>query len=231
MDIKQNLNHVNQQIKDACQNAKRNQNEVCLIAVSKTKPASYVTDAFNAGQTNFGENYIQEAMEKIETINNPDITWHFIGALQSNKAKFAVKYFDFIHSVDSLKLAKEINKRAKAENKIQNILIQVNTGKEEQKAGINPENVKEVFAEIIELENISVKGLMAIPPFGMTDEEAATHFSLLKNTFKSLNAAYPDLNMTELSMGMSQDFETAIKEGSTMVRVGTAIFGERVYKK
>ncbi|MDY0132414.1 MAG: YggS family pyridoxal phosphate-dependent enzyme [Desulforegulaceae bacterium] len=228
MNIKKNIEEIENQIKNACKNSNRNDFPK-LIAVSKTKPAEDIIKAFESGQIDFGENYIQEATDKIDSINNNEIRWHFIGRLQSNKARFAVKYFDLIHSVDSLKLAKEINKRAAAQDKIQNILIQINTGKEEQKSGIMPEDSENLFKEIINLKNIKILGLMAIPPFGMEEDEARKHFSLLQNTLNNLNEKFPKLKMTELSMGMSDDFHLAIEYNSTMVRVGTKIFGERSY--
>ena len=226
MSIKENIENINKRIGAALEKSGRNSNGTKLIAVSKTKPAEAVIEAVKAGQRDFGENYIQEAMEKIDEIGRKTITWHFIGRLQSNKAKFAVNYFDFIHSVDSFKLAKEVNKRAKTAGKVQKILIQINTGREEQKSGIMPEEALNLFNEISDLENIEIKGLMAIPPFGMEEKEARKHFSLLKKTLNQLNEKY-SLQMTELSMGMTGDFEPAIDEGSTMVRVGTAIFGAR----
>lgn len=229
MSIKENIEEIENQIKEACKNSGR-KDIPRLIAVSKTKPEKDIIEALNAGQTDFGENYIQEAMDKIDSIKNNKICWHFIGALQSNKAKFAVKYFDLIHSVDSLKLAVEINKRAASEEKIQNILIQINTGREEQKAGIMPEEAEKFFKEIINLKNIKICGLMAIPPFGMEEDEARKHFSLLKKTLDELNKKFPGLEMKELSMGMSDDFHIAIEHGATMVRVGTRIFGERNYR-
>ncbi|MCB9480710.1 MAG: YggS family pyridoxal phosphate-dependent enzyme [Desulfobacteraceae bacterium] len=229
MSIEKNLEEIKNNIKNACIKSGRNDFPK-LIAVSKTKPYTSVLEAAESGQYDFGENYIQEAMEKIDTINRKDITWHFIGGLQSNKAKFAVKYFDLIHSVDSIKLAKEINRRAKDIDKIQDILIQINTGKEEQKSGIMPEDAEKIFEELINLKNIRILGLMAIPPFGMEEDEAEKHFSLLQNTLQNLNSKFENLEMTELSMGMSDDFHIAIKFGATMVRVGTKIFGERNYK-
>jgi len=229
MCIENNLEEVRTDIKNACIKAGR-KDFAKLIAVSKTRPAEDVVKALEAGQFDFGENYIQEAMDKIDSIKRKDITWHFIGRLQSNKAKFAVKYFDLIHSVDSMKLAEEINKRAESAGKVQNILIQINTGKEEQKSGIMPEDAEKLFKEIIRFNNIKILGLMAIPPFGMEEEEAEKHFSLLQKTLINLNTEFEDLKMTELSMGMSDDFHIAIKYGATMVRVGTKIFGERSYK-
>lgn len=227
MTIQDNLLNIKTKIENVLLESRRDKNGARLLAVSKTKPASAIKDAIKAGQKDFGENYIQEAMDKIDELGRENITWHFIGRLQSNKAKFAVKYFDIIHSVDSLKLAKEIDKRAKALNKIQRILIQINTGREEQKSGIMPEDAIDIFKDIIDLKNIKIIGLMSIPPFGMDEKETKIHFKLLKDTLDILNNSFKNLNMNELSMGMTSDFETAIKEGSTMVRVGTAIFGAR----
>lgn len=227
MSIKENLNNIKERIGKSLEANSRDKNSAKLIAVSKTKPVEALMEAIEAGQKDFGENYIQEAMDKIDIIGRENLIWHFIGGLQSNKAKFAVKYFDLIHSVDSIKLAKEINKRAKAIDKVQDILIQINTGREQQKSGIMPEEAAELFKEIVDLENINIKGLMSIPPFGMDAGEAKKHFSLLRKTLEELNSRYENLSLKELSMGMTGDFETAVSEGSTMVRVGTAIFGAR----
>ncbi len=226
--IKSNLEAIKERIKIAAIAADRNPSSVRLIAVSKKKTVEAVLEAASAGATIFGENYIQESIEKAEAIDNSEISWHFIGHLQSNKAKFAVKIFDLIHSVDSFKLAKEINKQAKKIDKIQNILVQVNISMEETKSGISEEEAEELVKSISHLENISVKGLMTMPPYYNEPELVKPYFKTLKKISEKINAL--DLNnisMKELSMGMTGDFEPAIAEGSTFVRIGTAIFGSR----
>lgn len=187
-----------------------------------------VLQAIECGQTLFGENYIQESLEKIEAISSDIISWHFIGHLQSNKAKFAVKVFDLIHTVDSLKLAKEINRQAEKINKTQQILVQVNISKEGSKSGIYEENAIELIEIMSTLPNVSIKGLMTMPPYYDDPDNARPYFASLKRLSEKVKKEnIPRVEMKELSMGMTGDFETAIQEGATLVRIGTAIFGER----
>ena len=199
-----------------------------LVAVSKTMPAEVVRDAIKAGILELGENYIQEAKKKINTLAAFPVTWHFIGHLQSNKAKYAVRLFDLIHSVDSLKLAQELNKYAKKNDKIQAILIQVNVAKEASKSGVYVEDTLQLLKEVSRLENIAVKGLMTMPPFFNAPEKARPYFKSLRKLRDQIKMeAISNISMDELSMGMTGDFETAIEEGATIVRIGTAIFGDR----
>ena len=199
-----------------------------LLAVSKTMPAEVVQDSIEAGISNLGENYIQEAREKINALAAYPVTWHFIGHLQSNKAKYAVRLFDLIHSVDSLKLAQELNKYAKKNDKIQAILIQVNVAKEVSKSGVYVEDTLQLLKEVSRLENIAVKGLMTMPPFFNAPEKARPYFTALRELRDQIKMeAIPNISMDELSMGMTGDFEAAIEEGATIVRIGTAIFGDR----
>lgn len=199
-----------------------------LVAVSKTMPAEVVRDAIEAGILDLGENYIQEAKEKINTLAAYPVTWHFIGHLQSNKAKYAVRLFDLIHSVDSLKLAQELNKYAKKNDKIQAILIQVNVAKEASKSGVYVEDTVQLLKEISRLENIAVKGLMTMPPYFNAPQKARPFFTALREIGDQIKMeAIPNISMAELSMGMTGDFEAAIEEGATIVRIGTAIFGDR----
>jgi len=191
-------------------------------------PAEVVKAAIEAGVTDLGENYIQEARDKISALANSDVNWHYIGHLQSNKAKYAVRLFDLIHSVDSLKLARELNKYAQNNAKIQSILIQVNVAREDTKSGIYVENTMELLKNISHLENISVRGLMTMPPFFNAPEKVRPFFAALRKLRDEIRAeGIPNIAMDELSMGMTGDFEAAIEEGATMVRIGTAIFGER----
>ena len=227
-DLKDRLEHVHARIKKAADGCKRTLDSIRLIAVSKTMPAEVVKEAIEAGVTDLGENYIQEAREKVNTLATSDVNWHYIGHLQSNKAKYAVRLFDLIHSVDSLKLATELNKYAQKNEKIQPILVQVNVAKEDSKSGVYVENTIELLNNIGQLANISVKGLMTMPPYFNAPEKVRPFFAALRELRDQLRAAgIPNIAMDELSMGMTGDFEAAIEEGATMVRIGTAIFGER----
>lgn len=228
--MKDRIERIEKQIREAAEKAGRNPDEIRLVAVSKIKPADMVREARDAGQTIFGENYIQEAVAKIEEVGDDSIEWHFIGHLQSKKSKYAAGVFTLIHSVDSLKLAKEIDKQAAKKEVVQPILIQVNTSGEESKSGTTAEEVIELVREVASLENVAVKGLMTMPAFFDDPEGARPYFRqlrLIKDRIEALGI--PGVEMKELSMGMSGDFEVAIEEGATLVRVGTAIFGARDY--
>jgi PLP dependent protein len=228
MDLKDRLERVRARIRKAAERCSRAEDSIHLIAVSKTMPAAVVKEAIAAGVTNLGENYIQEAREKINALAMSNVNWHFIGHLQSNKAKYAIRLFDLIHSVDSLKLAQELNKYAQKNGKIQSILVQVNVAREESKSGIYVENTIELLKSIGRLENIAVKGLMTMPPYFNEPEKARPFFADLRKLRDHIKAeGIPNIAMEELSMGMTGDFEAAIDEGATMVRIGTAIFGER----
>ncbi len=233
-EIKENLKSIRDQIEKTALDCGRNPQDITLIAVSKKKPVEAIVEAIQAGSIHFGENYIQEAMGKIDGIKNiaptglDSVCWHFIGHLQSNKSKFAVKYFDYIHTVDSLKLAKEINKQAKKIDKVQKILLQINIGMEDTKSGIIPEKTVELAEETAMLENLSIEGLMGMPPFSSDPEDVRGYFKNMVEIKKEIeHKNYAKVSMYHLSMGMSSDYEVAIQEGSTMVRVGTSIFGRR----
>lgn len=222
------LERIRERIKKAAEKTDRAADSIRLIAVSKTMPAEVVQEAIEAGVTDLGENYIQEAREKINTLATADVNWHFIGHLQSNKAKYAVRLFDLIHSVDSLKLAQELNKYAQKIDKIQAVLVQVNVAKEESKSGVHVENTLKLLKNIAQLENIAVQGLMTMPPYFNAPEKVRPFFAALRRLRDQINAAgLPNIALDELSMGMTGDFEAAIEEGATMVRIGTAIFGAR----
>ncbi len=226
--MKHRIEQVKKRINDTAEACKRPMASVRLVAVSKTMPAEVVRDAIEAGILELGENYIQEAKKKIITLAAFPVTWHFIGHLQSNKAKYAVRLFDLIHSVDSLKLAQELNKYAKKNDKIQAILIQVNVAKEASKSGVYVEDTLQLLKEVSRLENIAVKGLMTMPPFFNAPEKARPYFKSLRKLRDQIKIeAISNISMDELSMGMTGDFETAIEEGATIVRIGTAIFGDR----
>jgi len=222
------IQNIKKRIEEAADRCGRDPSSVLLVAVSKTIPVDRVKEAIEAGVTVLGENYIQEAREKFNRLATYPVSWHFIGHLQSNKAKYAVRLFDLIHSVDSLKLARELNKQAQKNAKIQNILIQINISKESSKSGADAANVLDLMNQVCHLENLSVKGLMTMPPFFNDPEKARPYFSALRNLRDRIRqAAPPEITLDELSMGMTGDFEVAIEEGATLVRIGTAIFGER----
>lgn len=217
--IKDNLTAVRRRIDDACNRARRSTQEVTLVAVTKETDITAIKAAFDLGITDFGENRVQDAMPKIEKLDflKPGIKWHMIGHLQSNKAKQAASLFDVIHSVDSLKLASILNQQV---SRPLPVLLQVNISGETTKGGFAPDNINQVFAEIKQMPNLVVKGLMTIAPI-MNDPEKARMF------FRQLRLIRDTLGLEHLSMGMTDDFEIAIEEGATMVRIGRAIFGQR----
>ncbi len=227
MDLKKRLENVKDRINKAVLKCSRDPESILLVAVSKTIPANSVREAIEAGVTTLGESYVQEARNKFNVLGRYPVSWHFIGHLQSNKAKYAVRLFDLIHSVDTLKLAGELNKQAKKVNKIQDVLIQINISKEPSKSGSDIENARKLIKDIVLFENLSVKGLMAMPPFFNNPEKARPYFIALRNLRDQIQKAFPGVILNELSMGMTGDFEVAIEEGATLVRIGTAIFGER----
>jgi pyridoxal phosphate enzyme (YggS family) len=227
MDLKKRLENVNDRINNAALRCGRDPENIHLVAVSKTIPANRVKEAIELGVTILGENYVQEARDKFNVLGTYPVSWHFIGHLQTNKAKYAVRLFDLIHSVDTLKLARELDKQAKKVNKFQDILIQINVSKEPSKSGSDMENAANLIKDIVGLENLSVKGLMAMPPFFNNPEKARPYFTALRNLRDQIQKTLPGVALDELSMGMTGDFEVAIEEGATFVRIGTAIFGER----
>ena len=227
MDLKNRLENVNDRIYKAALKCGRDPENIHLVAVSKTIPANRVKEAIELGVTILGENYVQEARDKFNVLGTYPVSWHFIGHLQTNKAKYAVRLFDLIHSVDTLKLARELDKQAKKVNKFQDILIQINVSKEPSKSGSDIENAANLIKDIVHLENLSLKGFMAMPPFFKNPEKARPYFIALRNLRDQIQKTLPGVALDELSMGMTGDFEVAIEEGATFVRIGTAIFGER----
>jgi pyridoxal phosphate enzyme (YggS family) len=227
MNIGKRLKNIKDRINESAVRSGRDPKSVRLVAVSKTVPASRVKEAIDAGVDILGENYVQETRTKFNELAAYPISWHFIGHLQTNKAKYAVRLFDLIHSVDSLKLARELDKQAKKVNKVQDILIQINIGKEASKSGADAESVSNLVKDISFLGNISVKGLMIMPPFFDNPEKVRPYFSGLRNLRDQIHQTLKRVDLHELSMGLSNDFEVAIEEGATFVRIGTAIFGER----
>jgi len=228
IELKDRIESVLERIRQAAIASNRQPEDIRLVAVSKTMPADAVVEAAAAGLADFGENYIQEAREKTASLARYPLTWHFIGHLQSNKAKYAVRMFDLIHSVDSFKLAGELDKYAKKIGKRQAVLIQVNVAREDSKSGVYVEDTLTLLRQIGELGNLSVRGLMTMPPYFNAPEKVRPYFAALRELRDRITKEnLPDICMEELSMGMTGDFEAAIQEGATIVRVGTAIFGDR----
>jgi pyridoxal phosphate enzyme (YggS family) len=228
--IKDNLTAVEKKIEGAVKRSGRTIDEVKMIAVSKTFPEDKILEAFSLGVRDFGENRIQEAKGKIERIGR-DMRWHLIGHLQTNKAKAAAKLFDVIHSVDSLRLAKLLDEAVEKLGKERlEILLQVNIGMEDQKSGVTDEETISTVEEIMKLKNLNLTGLMTIPPYSVDKEVTRGYYSGLRRLKDRVNEKLGAKLLKELSMGMSNDYDVAIEEGATYVRVGTAIFGERDYR-
>ncbi len=228
-EISDNIDFIQRKIKSTAIRSARILNKIKLIAASKEASTYSVIDAIDAGLRRFGENKVQEAIKKIEEIGKYEkLEWHMIGPLQTNKAKLAVKYFDMIQTVDSVKLASAIDKEASKIKKIQKVLIQVNIGKEKSKSGVAEEDLNKLLIKIAPFKNIQVKGLMAIPPFYENKERTRTYFLKMQNLRSEVKTlGIKNIEMDELSMGMSYDFDVAIEEGATFIRVGSAIFGKR----
>lgn len=230
-DIKENLANVRKNIEDACKKVGRDVSEVTLITVSKTKPLSDLRIAYEEGSRDFGENKVQELVSKIDEMPS-DVKWHLIGHLQRNKVKYIAGKVAMIHSVDSYRLAEEINVQAKKNSCVIPILIEINIAGEDTKFGIKPEEAEELIREISELENVKVSGLMTIAPNVANPEENRAYFKAMKDLFVDISSKNIDnVEMKVLSMGMSNDYTVAVEEGATMIRVGTGIFGARDYSK
>ena len=227
--LKENLTQVEEKIDAACRRAGRDRSEVTLIAVSKTKPVSTLKEAYDLGVRVFGENKVQELVEKYEALPE-DIHWHLIGHLQRNKVKYIIDKVDLIHSVDSVRLAETIEKEAAKHGLTANILLEVNVAEEESKFGLKVNEVEQVVDEIAKFSHIKVCGLMTIAPFVENPEENRPYFRCLRNLSVDIGAKKVDnVTMSILSMGMTNDYEVAVEEGATMVRVGTGLFGARNY--
>ncbi len=227
--ITENLQLVEEKIRMACQRSGRRREDVTLIAVSKTKPVSDIQKAYAAGIRQFGENKVQELDQKIGQLP-ADIQWHLIGHLQRNKVKYIAGRVSLIHSVDSYRLAEEINIHAKKRNIRIPVLLEINAAGEESKFGVRPEEAAELVEEILPLDGVKIQGLMTVAPFVSNPEENREIFRAMKQLSVDIAGKnYDNVSMDTLSMGMTNDYEIAIEEGATMVRVGTGIFGERVY--
>ncbi len=227
--VQENYRAVEARVEAACRRAGRDRQDVTLIAVSKTKPVEMIRDLMELGVTDFGENHAQELVTKTEEIDSP-LHWHFIGHLQRNKVKYVVGRACLIHSVSSLRLAREIEKECEKKGVEMPVLIEVNIAEEESKSGISAEEAVTLVKQTAELPHLQVRGLMAIAPPVEDPEENRIYFRQMRELRDEIaKMGLPGVDMQELSMGMTGDFETAIEEGATMVRVGTAIFGERQY--
>ena len=227
--IRDNLRKVEENISAACDRSGRVRGDVKLIAVSKTKPVEMLKEAYDSGCRDFGENKVQELMDKYDKMP-ADVRWHMIGHLQRNKVKYIVDKVYMIHSVDSLRLAEEISKEAVKRNVTVSVLVEVNVAKEESKFGADAEETVSLVEGIAQLPNIVVKGLMTIAPYVEDSEENRLYFAKLKQIYVDIiHKNIDNICMEELSMGMTGDYEVAIEEGATYIRVGTGIFGERQY--
>ncbi|MBQ3515710.1 MAG: YggS family pyridoxal phosphate-dependent enzyme [Lachnospiraceae bacterium] len=227
--LKENYDNVLKKVQESCDRTGRSYDEVTLIAVSKTKPVAMLQEIYDCGCRDFGENKVQEIMDKYPQLPS-DIRWHMIGHLQTNKVKYIVDKVYMIHSVDSIKLAKEISKEALKKNVTVKVLLEVNVAKEETKYGLSTEEVLNFYNEVIDLPGLKVCGLMTIAPYVENPEENRQYFVDLKQLMVDIQSEKTDnISVGELSMGMTGDYEVAIEEGATFVRVGTGIFGERNY--
>lgn len=225
-DISLNLQQVNQRIDQAARQCGRDPKEITLIAVSKTRPVCDLLQAYTLGQRAFGENYVQEGIEKRQLLAaHQPLTWHFIGPLQSNKSRLVAEHFDWCHTVDRLKIAQRLSEQRPLTLPPLNVLLQININNEPSKSGILPEDLLSLAAAVNPLPNLKLRGLMAIPAATQNDETRRTNCQAMAKLFRQLQEHYPDCDT--LSLGMSDDLEAAITAGSTMIRIGTAIFGTR----
>ncbi len=231
MAIRDNIEHINMLKEEAAKRSGRNGDDVLLVAVTKLHDVDEINEAIDCGITDIGENKVQEIMDKFDHVK--PVRWHLIGHLQTNKVKYIIDKVSMIHSVDSLKLAQEINKRAAQHNLTMDILIQVNSAEEESKFGITTEETGQLIRDILgTCENIRIRGLMCIAPFEENPEDVRVYFAEVKKLYDEYGKMeHPHLDFKYLSMGMSGDFHVAIEEGSNLIRVGTSIFGARDYSK
>jgi PLP dependent protein len=225
----ENIARVRERIKMACQRAGRRPEDVTLVAISKTFPAECIREAYQAGLRNFGENRVQEAAAKRPELSDLTVTWHLVGHLQSNKARHARELFHWIHSVDSAKVAQKLDQSAVCSGEKLQVLLEVNLGEEPSKFGAGEEEILRLAEQVSRFETLELRGLMTIPPLFEDPERVRPFFRRLRELAQTISAAkLQNVSMEHLSMGMTHDFEIAIEEGATMVRVGTGIFGERL---
>jgi pyridoxal phosphate enzyme (YggS family) len=227
ISVRENIQSVQDRIASAAKRVGRDVGSIELVAISKTKPVSLIVEAIDAGITDIGENRVQEAKSKHTQVDRP-ARWHLVGHLQTNKVKQALQIFDLIHSVDSIRLLTEINRRSCQLNRQTDVLVEVNTSGEESKYGLQPNQLLSFMQSTLEYPHVRIKGLMTIGRFVPEPEEVRLSFTLLRRLQEKIdNQGYPNIQMKYLSMGMTNDFEVAIEEGANMVRIGSAIFGER----
>ena len=219
----QNVQRIEERILQACQRSGRSREEIILLGASKYADAEKIRQAYQCGVKVFGESRAQDFLKKLEILKDLPIDWHFIGRLQTNKVKYIIDKVSLIHSVDRPNLAEEINKRAEKIQKVQDVLIEVNVGNEETKGGVSPEELKNLFEYCLNLKNIRVLGLMAIPPYEEDPEKVRPYFIKLRKLKEMLEKDY-GIKLPHLSMGMSNDFEVAVEEGATILRIGSALF-------
>ena len=232
MNIKENIELILKRTADSARRSGREPEDITVIAVSKTVDSIRAREAAESGISDLGENRVQELMNKYEQLSDLNIKWHMIGHLQKNKVKYIIDKAELIHSVENLDLANEINKRAAQHNLVANILIELNIGEEESKFGINEENVYDFIKSMEQFDNIKVLGLMTVAPYCEDPEDIRWIFRKMKEVFDKIALMnFKNADMKYLSMGMTNDFEIAIEEGSNIVRIGTAIFGARKYKE
>ena len=228
MGAKENVQKIKERIERACERAGRDPGEVSILAASKTRTPEEIREVFEAGIRLFGENRVQEARDKIPLLSDLPIEWHMIGHLQRNKVKYAVNLFDVVESLDSKELADELEKRLSKLGKKMRVFIEVKLSPEETKHGCSPEEALELARHVLSLEHLKLEGLMTVPPYFEDLELVRPYFRKLREIRDNLEDAL-GINLPHLSMGMSHDFEVAVEEGATIVRIGTAIFGERIY--
>lgn len=232
MNIKKNIERILEKTAQAAIRSNRNPEDITVIAVSKTVDAERAREAVEGGLVNLGENRVQELVNKYEQLDDIDVKWHLIGHLQKNKVKYIIDKAALIHSVESLELAKEINKRALSHNITANVLIELNIGEEESKFGISDDTVYDFVRSMEQFENIKILGLMTVAPFTENPEDIRWVFKKMKEIFDKISGmTLKNTEMKYLSMGMTNDFEIAIEEGANIIRIGTAIFGARKYKE
>ncbi len=225
MKIIENLAHIHNEISLAEKRFKRGASSVCLLAVSKTRNVDEIMAAINEGQRHFGENYCQEALEKIDAIDNPDLIWHFIGPVQSNKTSQIAHHFDWVHTIDRIKIARRLNETRPESLAALNICVQINISGEDSKAGIILDEVDDFIEELEQFKRLKVRGLMSLPAPASNFEDQKIPFSTLNQKLQKLSISRPELDT--LSIGTTQDMTAAIAEGATIVRIGTALFGPR----
>ena len=229
IDLRNNIARVQERMAEACRRAGRRPEDVKLVAVSKTVPPDRIRAVYDAGLRDLGENRMQEANSKRAALSDLTVTWHLVGHLQTNKAKLARELFHRVHSLDSLRLAEKLDQAAVSSGDRLPVLLEVNLGEEQTKSGVREQDVLALAEQVVRLRTLELSGLMVLPPFFEDPEQARAFFRRLRELARTIeSASLPGVSMRELSMGMSHDFEVAIEEGATMVRIGTAIFGRRM---